>query len=305
MRIGMVASVGGLKPVAVVGVAQAFAEAGIWHEVQGFAAASGGAPWCALLATGLSPPDVAEIARSVRRSDYWRPNPAALLRVAWLSLLRRQIGATIGEVGYDNGKAMERWLHNNLVLTTFEDLARPLAIPVCALNLRRMVTLTSGPLIPAIRATTAIPVAYKPATIIIDGQECKCVDGGVGRPVPIQDLLDLVPDLDLIVTITACNRGDDSPYIRSRKIDLGEYLDMLIDTLVLDHLKHMYHYAAKEVGIVVLPVRYGASMSDPERTIPRALEEAQEQARQFLTSHLWQQIAIDPSAFKGTVTVFE
>jgi len=305
MRIGFCASAGGLKLVAAAGIAEAAEEAGIWSDVAAFSAASGGAPWCALLATGLEPAEVSAIARDVELSDYWRPNWWSVARIAWLSAIRRQAGATLGEVGVDDGHAMERWLQATLPVHTFEALAHPFAVPVAVPNLRRTVTLTSGPLLPAIRATTAIPGAYKPVTMTINGRECKAVDGGVSRPIPVSDLLDLEPELDVVLAVVACNRGDDSPYVRARKMDLFEYADALLDTLVYDHIQQMLRYSAEKVPIILLPVRLGADMMRPRQTIPPALMAARQQGREFFASDLWHSVAVVPHEHAGRVYTFE
>ncbi len=304
MRIGVVGSIGGMNLVALPAVAKAAEEVGVWEEVAGFAAASGGAPWAALLAAGLSPDEVIEIARSVRRGDYWRPNRWTFGRIVWLSLIRRQLGATMAETGLDNGRAMEGWLDRTLPVRTFEELQKPLAIPVAIPNFADVKVLTSGDLLTAIRGTTAIPFAYKPADIVVDGYECKAVDGGVARQVPLLSLLGLVADLDVIVAVVAHPQGGE-PYIRNRDFDLLTYLDRIIDTLANDHYELILKSASEKMPVVILPVRVKASMERPEETIPPALEAALEQGREFFASELWQGISADPAAHIGQVHVFE
>jgi predicted acylesterase/phospholipase RssA len=307
MKVGIVASVGGLKPVAIVGHAVASHNAGVWKDVAGFAAASGGAPWCALLATGMIPSDVWEIALSIRKSDYTDSETVGLFRYAraiWLSILRRQFGATLAEIGIYSGKAMEKHLGRVLPVKTFEELAIPLAIPVTALNWRSIETITSGELIPAIRATTAIPFVYRPPVLTIRGEETRCVDGGVARPIPVGDLVDLVPDVDIILAVVACNVGNDTEYTRTRKIDLGEYLDATLDTLVYDHIQAVIELAVQQAPLVLLPIQVGASMDNPEKTVLPALEAAKLQGERFYTSELWEQLSSDPGRYKGQTFVF-
>ncbi len=304
MKLGIVASVGGLKPVAVVGLAQAAAERGLWGNVRGFAAASGGAPWCTLLASGMNPAQVANIACRVKRSDYWQPNHVGYFsRMLLMWGLRRQLGATIAEVGVDNGKAMEEWLEQNLPVKTFEELAVPLALAATNLNRRRVEMLRSGPLIPAIRASTAIPMVYKPATMMIEGQECKLLDGGVARPLPVSSLVEQV-EAEVILAVVACNTGRDE-YVRSRSIDLGTYLDLMLDTLVYDHIQAIIELAVQKAALVLLPVRVMASMAKPEETVAPAIEAALGQARELFGSNLWDSIEANPAAHAGKVYVVE
>jgi len=307
VKIGIVASVGGLKPVAVVGLAEAAEEAGVWADVAGFAAASGGAPWAALLAAGNDPSGVHDIALDVRLKDYADPNWGMLPRVPWMSLVRRAPWATVAEQGLYKGKAMEAWLRRYLP-ESFEELDLPLSVAVTIPNFRELVMFSAGSqLIACLRGTTAIPFVYTPPVIMYRGMECRGVDGGVAAPLPVAAIKELVPDVDIIFALVASNLGmadAAKQYVRSRDFHLGTFLDALLDTLVYQNTKMGIELASRDVPLVMFPIRVGASMDDPERTIGPALGAALAQGREFFGSPLWRDLAADPAAHAGYVYKF-
>jgi NTE family protein len=94
------------------------------------------------------------------------------------------------------GKGVEDFLWRTLPLVTFEALKIPLRVVATDFWARRQVVLDSGELIPAIRASIALPAIFE-AVILADRV---LVDGGAVNPVPYDILGN---DCDITVAIDA------------------------------------------------------------------------------------------------------
>lgn len=82
---------------------------------------------------------------------------------------------------------------------TFADLSTPLAVSAVDLNTGEEVALRSGPLLPAIRATCAVPGVFVPERL---GTRC-LVDGGVTNMLPVDLAWTCEPDVVIAVNIVA------------------------------------------------------------------------------------------------------
>jgi NTE family protein len=82
---------------------------------------------------------------------------------------------------------------------TFADLSTPLAVSAVDLNSGEEVALRSGPLLPAIRATCAVPGVFVPERL---GTRC-LVDGGVTNMLPVDLAWTCEPDVVVAVNIVA------------------------------------------------------------------------------------------------------
>jgi len=84
--------------------------------------------------------------------------------------------------GFVQGLSLERFLINNLKSRSFEELHIPFYAVATDLIAGELVTIGSGPLIPAVRASAAVPLIFKPIFLY----ERMLVDGGVADPVPVR-----------------------------------------------------------------------------------------------------------------------
>jgi NTE family protein len=83
---------------------------------------------------------------------------------------------------------------------TFEGLRIPLRVPACELSDGSEVVFESGPLIPAIRASTSLPGIFAP----FHYQGKHLVDGALVRPIPVHLLHD--DEVDLKIPVRAVRR---------------------------------------------------------------------------------------------------
>ncbi|NNJ98598.1 MAG: patatin-like phospholipase family protein, partial [Gammaproteobacteria bacterium] len=75
-------------------------------------------------------------------------------------------------------------LHSKLNVSSFEELAIPLRIVAADFWQREQIVFESGPLLPAVHASMALPGVFQP--VQIDGRVL--IDGGVVNPVPFDVL---------------------------------------------------------------------------------------------------------------------
>ena len=161
-RVGLTLSGGAARGYAHIGVIRAFEEAGI--EIDYISGSSMGAIIGLFYATGKTPDEILEIAKNIKKGQLMSFGP--------LNLRNR---------GLDY---LEQIINEHITEKTFEQLKKPLL--VCATNYHsgRYEIMAHGEILPAIRATAAIPIMYRPQ--IIDG--VAYIDGGVVNNLPVEPL---------------------------------------------------------------------------------------------------------------------
>lgn len=87
-----------------------------------------------------------------------------------------------GRYGLVQGHALRRFLKRNLSCRCFEDLQIPLYVVATDLMTGKIVSINSGPIIPAVHASAAVPFVFSPVYLY----KRWFVDGGVADPVPVQ-----------------------------------------------------------------------------------------------------------------------
>jgi len=157
---------GGARGAVEVGLYRAVVELGI--PIDFVVGSSIGAVNGALIAAGLSPADVAQQWRALRRRDVVGPR--------W-QLLRLLTGAP----SLFRSDRLRDLLRNQLPVRSFRDLRIPLAIVATDLETGRAVVLSDGDLVEAILASTALPGLFPPVL----WKDRKLVDGGLSNNVPI------------------------------------------------------------------------------------------------------------------------
>lgn len=168
-RIGLVLSGGGARGIAHIGLLKALEEYGIMPDV--ISGASAGSIAGGLYCHGYSPDDMLRIIKEVK--------------------YLRSIKLGLGKMGFLSSKSLENVLNQYITKSTMEELDRKLYICVTNMYTCQSEYLDSGPLAPAIRASSAIPVMFTP----VDINGTMYVDGGVLNNLPadpIEDQCDLL-----------------------------------------------------------------------------------------------------------------
>ncbi|HID88517.1 MAG TPA: hypothetical protein EYP52_02220, partial [Anaerolineae bacterium] len=171
---------GGVRGLAHIGVLKVLEREGI--PVHFLAGTSMGGFIAAAYAAGFSPNDLE--AEALRFS-----NPRYLLGFLDRSLPRR------GLIAEDK---IEGYLREHLGDVTFDRLRLPLALVAVDLNSGEKVVLREGPLVEAVRATTALPGVFPP--VERDGQ--LLVDGGLLDNLPADVVRGMGADVVIAVDVS-------------------------------------------------------------------------------------------------------
>lgn len=99
--------------------------------------------------------------------------------------------------GLDDGRALKLYLQDNLYAHQFSELKIPLAVVTTDVTQGKAFVLRSGPVIPALHASSAIPFLFSPVHLY--GKTL--VDGGIASPVPVEIARDFSPKLVIAVDI--------------------------------------------------------------------------------------------------------
>jgi len=161
-RLGLVLSGGAARGFAHIGVLRAFEENGI--KIDCISGSSSGALIGLFYASGKTPDEMLEIAKRIKKSKLKTIGPFHF-----------------GTAGLDY---VEQLLEKHIEQRRFEELYKPLF--VCATNFQtgEYKIFSSGEILPALRASTAIPIKY--GEQIIDG--VVYIDGGMVNNLPVEPL---------------------------------------------------------------------------------------------------------------------
>lgn len=175
-RVGFALSGGGARGAAQVGMLRALLEEGIRPDfVVGVSVGAWNGGWLAYR-PGL------EGIRELER--IWHGIDRTSFDMAWWQAARNMIRR---RPSLYNGHGLARLLAKYLRVHAFEDLAIPLHVVAIDLTAGRKAVFSSGPLAPAVLASSAIPGVFPP--IVIGGHQY--VDGGMVDPTGLEAALDL------------------------------------------------------------------------------------------------------------------
>lgn len=160
IRVALVLGGGGAKGLAHVGVLEEFEKAQIPIDL--IVGCSAGSIVGALYADYPN----AEYVRSVL--EPMKPN------------MLLDINIFNAHFGLSQSYSLGRMLRKNLSVSCFNELDIPLIIVATDLKTGELIPFAGGPIIPAVKASCAIPLVFAP--VRLHGRVC--VDGGVADPVP-------------------------------------------------------------------------------------------------------------------------
>ena len=204
---------GGANGLAHVPLLEVFDELGI--RPRAISGASVGAVVGALYASGMS-------AREIRRLilEYFvMPEEDLLERLVSGEALRWMdfIEVELGDGGLLGSERFMSFLYKKLESRSFEELDIPLQIVAADLWIREEVIFESGELLPAIRASMALPGVFEP----VANEGRVLIDGGAVNPVP----WDLLPaDCDVTVAV-------DVSGVRTRPESDASYFEVVFNSV--------------------------------------------------------------------------
>lgn len=186
LRIGLALGGGGARGIAHIAILQAFDELGI--KPYAITGTSIGAIMGAAFASGLTSEQIRQITldtfanRNELLSRLWRSRPKPFAEIF--------NGNT---VQFDPLQVLDVFVAEHLP-QTFEQLEIPLCVLATDFYGCTETDICSGPLLPAIAASIAIPAVFRP----VERQDLVLIDGGVVNPLPFDRL---PPECDLIVAV--------------------------------------------------------------------------------------------------------
>ncbi len=220
-KLTLALSGGGTRGYAHIGVLQALEEAGV--PIDGIAGCSAGGMMGGLYAAGY---DAGVLSAEVRDLISVRGILKSIVPT-------RSSGVPLFEqLRVDN--RFQTNLHNYIAPdTTFADLTLPFSVDVVCLDRRKLVTLNSGKVSNALRATVAVPGFFP--SVKIDGY--RYVDGGVLNNIPVQAARRLgggAPTVVVAIDLGDARREDNLTEDTSRLRPARELMEVV--GLMLTHL---------------------------------------------------------------------
>ena len=185
--IGLALSGGGARGIAHLGVLQAFDHLGI--EISALSGTSSGAIAGAFYASGVAPQEVLEIIKKTKLLLFVRP---AISMTGLLKLQKLQV-----------------LFSKHLPFHSFQELPKKLTINATDVKKGESKYFDEGDLIPAILASSCMPVIFDP--LVIDG--VSYIDGGILNNLPVEPLQ---PTCDLIIG-SHCNPVDREFRVKNAK----------------------------------------------------------------------------------------
>jgi NTE family protein len=174
-KIGVALGGGFARGIAHIGVLKVLEEENI--PVRMIAGTSVGAIMGAAYCSGLSIPELEELAHKVRFTTFAR----------W----------TLSRFGFASTDRMEAFLTRTLKVQTFEEMRIPLGVTATDFNTGEGAVFTSGSIIAPVRASCAYPGMFLP--VEIGGR--RLVDGMLSHPVPTRPLREMGAERVLAVQL--------------------------------------------------------------------------------------------------------
>ena len=192
-KVGLVFSSGFFGFFAHAGCYKALQDLGI--KPVGYSGTSSGAILAAYAATGMDAQAIAELLFTLKKEDFWDPEPWYKTGVAALTFLK-------GWLGYLKGDKFKDLLVKTLPLQNFEELKTPCVIVGCNLSKGKKEVFTLGSIADAVHASGTIPWIFKIKPI---GEDL-FLDGGLVDKVPLEVLSERV-DADVILVHYIASHG--------------------------------------------------------------------------------------------------
>lgn len=222
LRIGVALGGGAAQGFAHVTVLEAIDELGL--KPAAVAGTSMGAIVGAAYAAGMSGRDIRDFAAGLfrRRTDY--------LARLWQLRPRRIAEVSLGLGQFDLVKALRAFMPPFLP-ARIEDLALPFTAIATDFYAGTEAVIREGPLIPAIAASSAVPVLFQP--VVFDGRVM--IDGGCVNPVPYDRTGDA--DFTIASDVVSLPRGGPHRVPGAKQAAFGSVV-LVLNTILKEKLRN-------------------------------------------------------------------
>lgn len=234
VRIGLALGGGGARGLAHIPVLEALDDLGL--KPSRIAGTSIGAILGAGYAAGHSGEDMRRIAL-----DLFADNNKVLSRLWQLRPRRFRDYFKTGPVQFDPERVLEVFVGQHLP-DRFEDLKIPLRVLATDFYGCTEVDFESGPLLPAIAASVAIPAVFRP----VRHEGRFLIDGGVVNPLPFDGLRD---HCDVIVAVDVVGK----PVARANPADINMLDSLFGSSQILMHTISVQKLKLDQPDILVRP----------------------------------------------------
>ncbi len=230
MKIGLTLGGGGARGFAHIPILEVFDELGI--KPCCITGTSIGAILGALYAAGHSATDIAEmfheliVPPNARLKDIIRSKD--FLKI--FSLIDPHV--SLKPQGLIKGQKLLSYLYDQMKVDTFDELHIPLTVVATDFWRNEQVVFNTGDLLPALRASMALPYIFTPVTI----DDRVLVDGGLVNNVPL-DLLDPACDVRVAVDILG-KRSSPPTKIPSPRDAVIHTYQVMMDAMAREKLAH-------------------------------------------------------------------
>lgn len=253
LRVALVLSGGGARALAHAGVIEVLEKNHI--PIDFIVGSSAGSVIGALYADSPNAEQLRKKIIALNKWDLLDVNVASGIRMFW------QLRGPV------EGNALRYFLQKNMRAHDFNQLTIPLAVVTTDIHRGDAFVIRSGPLVPAIHASSAIPMVFSPVQLY--GRTL--VDGGVASPVPVEIAERYAPKIIIAVDIgtspdygpvtNAYQLGIRSLHISYFKLSYWQNLqaDVVIHpaidafSMFADHANEDMYQAGKEAAMAALP----------------------------------------------------
>ncbi|TRX59571.1 patatin-like phospholipase family protein [Fulvivirga sp. M361] len=216
--VGLVLSGGGVRGVAHLGVIKALEENDV--HISAISGASAGAIIGTFYAAGFSVERILEIITEIKTARFLQ------LAMSWKGVLKMD--------------AINKFISKHLKEDTFESLKIPLYAAATNIKTGKTTYFDKGPLVPAICASSCIPVLFDP--VAFDGQ--LYVDGGILNNLPVEPIRE-----KCALVIASHSNPVDSDYDAKNAKDVMERSLMMAITCNVYSRRHLCDYFIEPAGL--------------------------------------------------------
>jgi NTE family protein len=144
--------------------------------------------------------------------------------------------------GLINGRKLEAFIEKMIGKKKFSDLSFPVTVVATDIDHGVPIKFISGELAPCIRASMSVPLFFRPAEI----GGLKLVDGGLTRPVPVEEVKNMGADVVVAVNLDG---GFLAHPATAKRVTLASVSQQALN--IVRH--HLSEYETRQADIVLSP----------------------------------------------------